>query len=161
MHPDRPAFAVIVRGVPGDAAGQRFPEPLRFAIRPDGTTDTARPLEPLAPDAQKLDRRAVRLKLIAGTLGIGDRHPRPPRGAAPASPHRRDRDRRTNDRCAVAVVGGGGPVSARGGADELLLEARPRRPGPGDPRRHPCPRRLPETAAEQLRLLSADMACPK
>ena len=71
MHPDRPVFAVIARGVPGDAEQECFPEPLRFALHADGTTDRTRALEPLAPDAQKLDRRAVKLKLIAGLLGIG------------------------------------------------------------------------------------------
>lgn len=71
MHPARPVFAVIARGVPGDPAEECFPEPLRFALRADGSTDGSRPIEPLAPDAQKLDRRAVRLKLIAGMLGIG------------------------------------------------------------------------------------------
>lgn len=71
LHPDRPVLAVIARGVPGDPAQECFPEALRHALLADGTIDRERPLEPLAPDAQKLDRRAVKLKLVSGLLGIG------------------------------------------------------------------------------------------
>lgn len=71
MYPDRPVLAVIAQGVPGDPARECFPEALRYALLPDGTVDRTHPLEPLAPDAQKLDRRAVKLKLVAGLLGVG------------------------------------------------------------------------------------------
>lgn len=86
MHPDRPVFAVIARGAHGDPARECFPEPLCYALLDDGSTNRARPLEPLAPDAQKLDRRTLRLKVIAGLLGVGY-------GALEDREHRRARTR--------------------------------------------------------------------
>jgi hypothetical protein len=70
-YPDRPVFAVIADGVPDDAALECFPISLKYPVGADGELDRARPSEPLAPDLQKLDRTTVKLKLIAGLLGVG------------------------------------------------------------------------------------------
>lgn len=68
-NPDKPVFAVIVSGTPG-GDDECFPPALRFALDARGELDCSRALEPLAPDLQKLDRKRVKLKLIAGLLGI-------------------------------------------------------------------------------------------
>lgn len=70
LNPGRPVLAVIAAGTPGDAAGGCFPASLLHGLTVTGELDPDSPLEPLAPDIQKLDRRAVKLKLIAGLLGI-------------------------------------------------------------------------------------------
>jgi len=69
LNPGAPVFGVIASGKPGDAADECFPKPLLFGLGPDGELDPDHPLEPLAPDLQKNDRRTVKLKLIAGLLG--------------------------------------------------------------------------------------------
>ena len=69
VNPGRPVLAVIVNGVPGGEP-ECFPESLRFGVAADGQLDRAMVFEPLAPDLQKLERHAVKLKLIAGLLGI-------------------------------------------------------------------------------------------
>lgn len=69
LNPDAPVFAVITSGKPGDPEQDCFPRPLLFALDSAGELDPGRPLEPLAPDLQKNDRRIVKLKLIAGLLG--------------------------------------------------------------------------------------------
>lgn len=71
MHPQAPVLAVIARGIPGSAEQECFPEALRWGVKPDGTLDLQNPMEPLAPDLQKSGRAAVKLKLIAGLLGVG------------------------------------------------------------------------------------------
>lgn len=66
---DRPVLAVIADGDPG---GERecFPPALHLDVGPDGTLVPDAGLEPLAPDLRKLDRDVVKLKLIAGLLGV-------------------------------------------------------------------------------------------
>jgi hypothetical protein len=70
VNPGCPVLAVIAKGQPGDAAGC-FPESLLFGVTSDGRIDRNAPIEPLAPDMQKLDHSVVKLKLIAGLLGVG------------------------------------------------------------------------------------------
>lgn len=70
MHPDAPVLAVIARGQPGNPAAECFPEALRWGVHEDGSLDRDRPMEPLAPDLQKSARATVKLKLIAGLLGV-------------------------------------------------------------------------------------------
>lgn len=70
LHPDAPVLPVIASGVPGSTDAECFPEALRWMVLPDGTLDRSRPVEPLAPDLQKLDRRAVKLKLVAALLDV-------------------------------------------------------------------------------------------
>ena len=70
LNPGRPVFAVIAAGVPGDDGRGCFPEALLWEIDPGGDYDRRRPVEPLAPDLQALDRRIVKLKVIAGLLGV-------------------------------------------------------------------------------------------
>jgi hypothetical protein len=70
LHPDSPVFAVIAKGTPGDPETECFPEVLRYGLAPDGSCDRTHPLEPLAPDLQKLDRKIVKLKVLAGLLGV-------------------------------------------------------------------------------------------
>ena len=69
-NPEGPVFAVIASGVPGDPQAECFPEALRWGITPSGELDHDRPLEPLAPDLQKLDKKVVKLKLTAALLGV-------------------------------------------------------------------------------------------
>ncbi len=69
LHPDRPVLAVIAAGVPGSVP-DCFPEALRLVAAPDGGLLLDPDFEPLAPDLQKQDRQMVRLKLIAGLLGV-------------------------------------------------------------------------------------------
>lgn len=69
LNPGRPVFAVIGSGAPGGEEAC-FPDPLLYALGDDGTLDRTRPLEPLAPDLQKLGRKTVKLKLLAGLLGV-------------------------------------------------------------------------------------------
>ena len=70
LNPGKPVFAVIAAGIPGSETEDCFPRPLLYALGEDGELDLATPLEPLAPDAQKLERKVVKLKLIAGMLGV-------------------------------------------------------------------------------------------
>lgn len=70
-NPERPVLAVIANGVPGKPGEECFPVALRYHVGPDGEPDLNQPQEPLAPDLTKLDRDAVKLKLIAGLLGVG------------------------------------------------------------------------------------------
>ena len=69
-NPGQPVFAVIASGNPGASAEPCFPEPLLFERAEYGSYDRSRPLEPLAPDLQKLERKIVKLKLIAGLIGV-------------------------------------------------------------------------------------------
>lgn len=71
INRDRPVLAVIANGVPGSQDKECFPLSLRYAVDPDGELLLDQPAEPLAPDLTKLDRDAVKLKLIAGLLGVG------------------------------------------------------------------------------------------
>lgn len=66
MNPTAPVLAVLARGTPEES----FPLSLRFAVTSAGELDEARPVEPLAPDLTVLDRRTVKLKLIAGLAGV-------------------------------------------------------------------------------------------
>lgn len=68
--PDRPVLAMIANGVPGSEGEECFPEGLRYGVTADGALDREIMHEPLAPDLQKLDREGVKLKLIAGLLGV-------------------------------------------------------------------------------------------
>lgn len=68
-HPDRPVLTVIAHGVPGGDT-DCFPRALRHACLPDGSLAEEASIEPLAPDLQKQDRQVVRLKLIAGLIGV-------------------------------------------------------------------------------------------
>lgn len=70
LNPGAPVFAVIASGAPGEGADACFPEALLWDVDAAGQVDRSRPLEPLAPDLQVLGRRAVKLKLIAGLLGV-------------------------------------------------------------------------------------------
>lgn len=70
LNPDAPVFALIAAGVPGDGDQACFPAPLLFALDAAGDLDRSQPLEPLAPDLQKNERTVVKLKLIAGLLGV-------------------------------------------------------------------------------------------
>lgn len=70
LNPGRPVFAVIASGTPGGDE-RCFPTALLFDLDANGAIDRTRPLEPLAPDLGKLDRRTVKLKLAAGLLGVG------------------------------------------------------------------------------------------
>lgn len=70
VNPDRPVLALIANGVPGSSDRECFPESLLFGVDSAGALDRAIRHEPLAPDLQKLDRDGVKLKLIAGLLGI-------------------------------------------------------------------------------------------
>lgn len=70
LNPDAPVFALIAAGVPGDGEQACFPAPLLFALDAAGDLDRSQPLEPLAPDLQKNERTIVKLKLIAGLLGL-------------------------------------------------------------------------------------------
>lgn len=70
MRPDAPVLAVIVRGRPGDPEQECFPEALMWGVDADGHIDRARRFEPLAPDLQKSGRATVKLKVIAGLLGV-------------------------------------------------------------------------------------------
>ena len=63
-------LAVIAEGVP-DGDDCCFPESLRHGVTPDGEIDREVVIEPLAPDLQKQDKDSVKLKLIAGLLGLG------------------------------------------------------------------------------------------
>lgn len=69
INPGAPVFAVIASGKPDDPDQPCFPPSLLFALDEHGELDHGQPLEPLAPDLQKNDRRTVKLKLIAGLLG--------------------------------------------------------------------------------------------
>lgn len=71
VNPDRPVLAVIVDGIPGSDEEECFPPSLRFHVLEDGSLDPDHPSEPLAPDLQKQDPGVVKLKLIAGLLGVG------------------------------------------------------------------------------------------
>jgi hypothetical protein len=66
LNPARPVLAVLVRGTPETA----FPDSLRYAVDEAGQPDLTQPVEPLAPDLAVLDRRVVKLKLIAGLAGV-------------------------------------------------------------------------------------------
>jgi hypothetical protein len=66
VNPAAPVLAVLVRGLPEGS----FPQSLRYAIDDRGEIDESRPVEPLAPDLATLDRRVVKLKLIAGLAGV-------------------------------------------------------------------------------------------
>lgn len=70
MHPQSPVLAVIARGQHGDPNDECFPEALLWGVNRDGTLDRDNPIEPLAPDLQKAAKATVKLKLIAGLLGI-------------------------------------------------------------------------------------------
>lgn len=70
VNPGRPVLAVIADGVPGTDE-ECFPESLHYHVRDDGSLDTDHPSEPLAPDLTKLEQGVVKLKLIAGLLGVG------------------------------------------------------------------------------------------
>lgn len=70
MRPDAPVLAVIVRGRPGDPEEECFPEALLWGTSANGSFDKSRPFEPLAPDLQKSPRSTVKLKIIAGLLGV-------------------------------------------------------------------------------------------
>ncbi len=65
VNPDAPVFGVIAAGMPAEA----FPRSMLFGLDAAGELDLAHPLEPLAPDLEKLGRQTVKLKLIAGLLG--------------------------------------------------------------------------------------------
>lgn len=67
--PGRPVFAVIVDGVPGGEE-ECFPRGLLMSLGEDGQLVHDATVEPLAPDLQKQDRHAVKLKIIAGLLGV-------------------------------------------------------------------------------------------
>lgn len=71
MHPEAPVLALIARGKPGTPEAECFPEALRWGVNRDGSLDLGSPIEPLAPDLQKSARATVKLKLIAGLLGVG------------------------------------------------------------------------------------------
>jgi hypothetical protein len=71
INPERPVLAVIANGVPGSADAECFPMSLRYHVDAEGDLLLDQPAEPLAPDLTKLDRDAVKLKLIAGLLGVG------------------------------------------------------------------------------------------
>lgn len=66
LNPGRPVLAVLVRGTPETA----FPDSLRYGVDAAGDLDPSRPVEPLAPDLTVLDRRVVKLKLVAGLAGV-------------------------------------------------------------------------------------------
>lgn len=68
-NPGKPVLAVIAEGAPGGAENC-FPESLLYAVTPEGELDKSVSQEPLAPDLQKLDHTTVKLKLIAGLLGV-------------------------------------------------------------------------------------------
>ena len=68
-NPGRPVLAVIVEGVPGSDV-ECFPDSLHFVADADGVLQRDDSLEPLAPDLQKQDRQMVKLKLVAGLLGV-------------------------------------------------------------------------------------------
>ncbi len=70
MRPGAPVLAVIVGGRPGDPENECFPDPLLWGVNADGSLDRTRPFEPLAPDLQKSGRATVKLKVIAGLLGV-------------------------------------------------------------------------------------------
>ncbi|WP_353230193.1 TIR domain-containing protein [Novosphingobium sp.] len=70
LNPGRPVFAVIAHGVPGQDDQACFPESLLWDIDAAGQPDRTQPVEPLAPDLQALDKRVVKLKVIAGLLGV-------------------------------------------------------------------------------------------
>jgi len=70
LYPDRPVFAVIASGTPGEGEQACFPDALLWESDAQGQSDRTRPMEPLAPDMQTLERRLVALKLIAGLLGV-------------------------------------------------------------------------------------------
>lgn len=70
VDPNRPVLAVIAQGEPG-SEHECFPASLRFGVHADGSSDPEVDSEPLAPDLQKQDRDSVKLKLIAGLLGVG------------------------------------------------------------------------------------------
>jgi tetratricopeptide (TPR) repeat protein len=65
-------FPLIVGGEPGSADQECFPHALRFKIGTDGQL-TDQPTEPIAADGRpgKDSRLDVKLKLLAGMLGIG------------------------------------------------------------------------------------------
>lgn len=65
-------FCLIVGGVPGDAQGECFPQALIHEMGPDGKLTDAR-CEPIAADVRpgKDDKLDVKLKLVAGMLGVG------------------------------------------------------------------------------------------
>ena len=69
-NPNRPVLAVIVDGEP-QSDNECFPDGLRYAVNAEGQLVFDETLEPLAPDLQKQDRHSVKLKLIAGLLGVG------------------------------------------------------------------------------------------
>lgn len=70
LNPDAPVFAVIASGRPGEDEDACFPDALLWEVDGAGNSDRSRPLEPLAPDLQALGKRVVKLKLIAGMLGV-------------------------------------------------------------------------------------------
>ena len=70
LNPDAPVLAVIARGQPGVPDAPCFPEALLFGVDANGEIDRSITLEPLAPDLQKQERQVVKLKLIAGLLGL-------------------------------------------------------------------------------------------
>ena len=69
VNPDRPVLALIVDGAPGSAE-ECFPAALRLSLGADGVLVPDPGIEPLAPDLGKQDRQIVRLKIIAGLLGV-------------------------------------------------------------------------------------------
>ncbi len=71
INPDRPVLAVIANGCPGKDGEECFPQALRHHVDEFGELNLDRPAEPLAPDLTKLDKDVVKLKLIAGLLGVG------------------------------------------------------------------------------------------
>jgi hypothetical protein len=70
VNPDKPVLAVIALGEP-EGENCCFPNSLRHGVTAEGGIDLAQSIEPLAPDLQKLDHTAVKLKLIAALLGVG------------------------------------------------------------------------------------------
>ena len=69
QFPKRPVFALIADGAPGGDE-ECFPPALLTALGPDGALVPDPAAEPLAPDLQKQDKHAVKLKIVAGLLGV-------------------------------------------------------------------------------------------
>ena len=70
VNPDRPVLAIIADGAPGSAK-ECFPAALKLARTPEGEFVVDESIEPLAPNLETQSRTAVKLKLIAGLLGVG------------------------------------------------------------------------------------------
>ena len=70
LFPDRPVFAVIASGSAQGGENACFPEALLWYVDAHGHCDLSRPVEPLAPDLQSLEKRVAKLKVIAGLLGV-------------------------------------------------------------------------------------------